>query len=100
MEQYKVLLSPRASRDLDKIYTYIANTLLAPDTALSLIDRIEAGILSLNTFPYRCPERQTGVYANKGYRQLFVENYTVVFRVDEVNRQVVILTVCYSKRNF
>lgn len=100
MEQYKVFLSPKAQRDLDQIYTYIAGSLLEPDTALSLVGRIEDGILSLDTLPYRCPERKTGAYANIGYRQLFVENYTVVYRIDESKKQIVVLTVRYSKSQF
>lgn len=51
MERYKVFLSPKAHRDLDKIYAYIADSLLEPDTALALVERIEDGILSLDTLP-------------------------------------------------
>lgn len=100
MERYKVFLSPKAHRDLDKIYAYIADSLLEPDTALALVERIEGGILSLDTLPYRCPERKTGAYANMGYRQLFVENYTVVYRIDEQNKRIVVVTVRYSKSQF
>lgn len=100
MERYKVFLSPKAHRDLDKIYAYIADSLLEPDTALALVERIEGEILSLDTLPYRCPERKTGAYANMGYRQLFVENYTVVYRIDEQNKRIVVVTVRYSKSQF
>ena len=79
MDRYSVKLMSRALRDLDGIYDYIANTLSEPETALNLVDRIENAILSLETVPYRCPERKRGTYANRGYRQLFVENYTAVF---------------------
>ncbi len=50
--------------------------------------------------PYRCPERKRGVYANRGYRQLFVENYTAVFRIDEVKKTVIVVTVRYSPSEF
>ena len=58
---------------MDGIYDYIAHTLLEPGTALNLVGRIEAAILSWETMPYRCPERKRRAYANRGYRQLFVE---------------------------
>jgi plasmid stabilization system protein ParE len=64
------------------------------------VDEIEQGILSLEQMPNRCPERQRGAYAKKGYRQLLVKNYTVVFRVDAEKRQVVIVTVRYAKSQF
>ena len=55
---------------------------------------------SLDQMPYRCPVRQTGAYANRGYRQLLVGNYTVIYRVDEAKKQVIVVTVRYSPSNF
>ena len=100
MDKYSVKLMNRALQDLDSIYDYIAHTLSEPGTALSLIDRIQDAILSLETMPYRCSERRRGIYANQGYRQLFVEHYTVVFRIDEANKTVLIVTIRYSPSNF
>ncbi|HJC23433.1 MAG TPA: type II toxin-antitoxin system RelE/ParE family toxin [Candidatus Eisenbergiella merdavium] len=100
MDRYSVKLMSRALRDLDGIYDYIANTLSEPETALNLVDRIENAILSLETVPYRCPERKRGTYANRGYRQLFVENYTAVFRIDEAKKTVIVVTIRYSPSEF
>ncbi len=100
MDKYKVSLTSRALRDLDDIYVYIAQTLLVPETALGLVDKIEKEILSLEEMPYRFPERKTGAYANKGYRQLFVGNYTVIYRIDEKRRQVIVITIRYSPSQF
>ena len=100
MDKYSVKLTSQALRDLDDIYEHIARTLLEPGTALRLVDRIEDAILSLEALPHRCPERKRGVYANRGYRQLFVENYPVVFRIDEVGKVVIVITVRYSKSEF
>lgn len=100
MEQYSVKLMGRARRDLDGIYAYIAKTLLEPATAISLVEQIEEQILSLNTMPYRCPERKRGAYANQGYRELLVGNYTVIYRIDETERQVIVVTVRYSRSDF
>ena len=100
MDKYSVKLMSRALRDLDGIYDYISHTLLEPGTALNLVDRIEGAILSLETMPFRCPERKQGDYANRGYRQLFVENYTAVFRIDEAKKIVIVVTIRYSPSKF
>lgn len=100
MDKYKVSLTNRALRNLDDIYVYIAQTLLVPETALGMVDKIEKEILSLEEMPYRFPERKTGAYANKGYRQLFVGNYTVIYRIDEKRRQVIVITIRYSPSQF
>lgn len=100
MDKYNVSLTNRALRDLDDIYVYISQTLLVPETALGLVDKIEKEILSLEDMPYRFPERKTGIYANRGYRQLFVGNYTVIYRVDEKHKQVIVITVRYTPSQF
>ena len=100
MDKYSVKLMSRALKDLDGIYNYIAHTLLEPETALNLVNRIEDAILSLDTMPHLCPERKQGAYANRGYRQLFVENYTVVFRINEAQKMVIVVTVRYSPSKF
>ena len=100
MDNYSVKLMSRALRDLDKIYDYIAHTLVEPGTALKLAERIENAIFSLETMPYRCPERRRGAYAYRGYRQLLEENYTVIYRIQESEKQVIVVTVRYSSSEF
>ncbi len=100
MDKYNVKLLSRAYNNLDEIYYYITNELCAGQAANNLIDEIEQGILSLEVFPYRGSKRKKGVYANKDYRQVFVKNFTIVYRVDEVKKEVVVVTVRYSKSEF
>lgn len=99
LDNYEVLLSPRALRDLDAIYAYIADVLLEPTIADSLLNELESRILSLEQMPYRCPMRRIRAYANRAYRQLLIKNYTAIYRVDEEKKQVVIITVRYSRSN-
>lgn len=94
------MLTSRALRDLDGIYAYIATTLIEPGTALKLVGEIEDAVFSLEQLPYRCPERKAGAYANRGYRQILIKNYTAVYRVDEAKKQVIIVTVRYSQSQF
>ena len=100
MVKYQVRITPQAFRDIDMIYDYIARYLLEPGTANKLVDEIEAGIFSLEEMPNRGAPRRIGNYANKGYRQLFIKNYTIVYRIDETEKQVIIVTVKYSGSDF
>lgn len=100
MDKYEVRLLNRALQDLDDIYGYIARTLAEPGTATELIDTLESEILSLEYLPYRCPERRSGAYAKDGYRQLMVKNYIVIYRVNEAEKQVIIVTVRYARSSF
>lgn len=96
MDKFKVKLMPRAFRDLDEIYSYIAHELSEPETALYLVSELETAILSLEELPERGAIRKTGVYANKGYRQVFIGNYSIIYRVDKTNMLVIIVTVRYT----
>lgn len=98
--KYTVKLLPRAYRDLDDIYAYIAETLTEPIIASKLVDSLEESIFSLESLPRRGTLRKTGDYANQGYRQLFVGNFSVVYRIEEAKKQVIIVTVRYSKSQF
>ena len=100
LDKYEVKLLSRALRDMDGIYGYIAQSLQEPGTASDLLDEIEKQILSLEYLTFRCPERRTGVYAGKGYRQLLVHNYNIIYRVDEAKKIVLIVTVRYAKSSF
>lgn len=100
LDKYIVKLYTRAYRDLDFIYTYIAQNLLEPKVALKIIEELETAIYSLEHFPERGAVRRIGVYANGDYRQLFIKNYVIVYRVMKEEKEVHIVTVRYSPSNF
>ena len=69
MKQYDVKISHAALSDMEQIYSYIADRLLEPDTAMGQYNRIAEAIQSLNILPERCalvesePERTQGLRA-------------------------------------
>ena len=85
--------------ELDNIYEYIANEKLAPENAKGQVDRIKKAVLSLDTFPQSHQERNEGRYAGKGYRQLLIDNYIAIFRIDEPHETVYVVTMQYHGRN-
>ena len=99
MDKYKVKVNPRAIRELDCIYEYIANEKLAPENTKGRVDRIKKAILGLETFPQSHQERTEGRYAAKGYHQLLIDNYIAIFRIDEPNKTVYVVTIQYQGRN-
>ena len=53
MKQYRVQITDSALQDMEMIYIYIAEQLLAPDYAMGQYDRIAEAIESLQIFPER-----------------------------------------------
>ncbi|SEP62731.1 Plasmid stabilization system protein ParE [Lachnospiraceae bacterium RM5] len=98
MDKYKVKVNSRAIRELDRIYEYIACEKLDLENAKGQVDRIKKSILSLDTFPQSHQERNEGRYAGKGYRQLLIDNYIAIFRIDESRKIVYVVTIQYQGR--
>ncbi len=99
MDKYKIKLSPRAFRDIDDIFSYIALEKLSPENARGQTDRIWTALKKLETFPQSHQERNEGRYAGKGYRQLLIDNYIAIFRIDETKKVIHIVTIQYQGRN-
>jgi len=89
----------KARRDLDEIFTKIYIE-FERDIANSLLNELEEKIKSLESMPFRGSLRKIGIFANQGYRQLFVKNFSIVYKVDIQLNQVVIITIRYSKSDF
>lgn len=99
MDKYKVKLNSRAFRDIDDIFAYIAFEKLSPEHAKGQTDRIWDALKKLDTFPQSHQERTEGRYAGKGYRQLLIDHYIAIFRIDEPNKIVNVVTVQYQGRD-
>ena len=98
--EYSVRILPKAYSDIDSIYEYISNQIKEDAAAKRLVDKFEKAVLDLAMFPYRGAERKVGAYAENGYRQLFIDNFTAVYRINETNKEVMIVTVRYSPSQF
>jgi plasmid stabilization system protein ParE len=99
MDKYKIKLNKRAFKDIDSIFEYIASEKLSPENAKGQTDRIWNALKTLDTFPQLHQERNVGRYAGKDYRQLIIDNYIAIFRIDENTKTVYIVTVQYQGRN-
>ncbi len=100
LDKYRVLISPKAYRDLEGIYKYIKTEFKETRTALEMVKLIEESILKLDTLPNRGAIRKVGIYANKAYRQIFVKNYVIIYRIVEEYKQVIVISIRYTSSNF
>lgn len=99
MDKYEVMLYPKAYRDIDDIYAYIAFEKLSPENAKGQTDRIWNAIKSLERFPESHQERLNGRYAGNGYKQLIIDNYIAIYKIDENAKRVYVVTVQYKGCN-
>lgn len=99
MDKYKISIYPKAFKELDEIFKYIAIEKQSPENAKAQTDRIRQALQLLEVFPQSHQERLEGRYAKRGYRQLLIDNYIVIYKIDEVNKMVYIVTIQYAGRN-
>lgn len=92
------MFSETAEDDLDEVVEYLSN--FSPTIARRYYDEIVVKALSLAFLPQRCPFVQDNTLREKGYRWLFVRNYTIFFVIDEANNIVDIHAIMYSGREY
>ena len=94
MKHFAVEITDRALVDMDALYTYIAETLLSPETAMQQYNRIAEAVEFLTTLPERCRRFESQPERDMGLRLMPVDNYSVIYSIDE--NRVVVLRVLYS----
>ena len=95
MDKHRVEYLPIAVADLDDIFIFVADN--SPQAAMELIDRIEASIAGLESFPEMGLIAKPPRLARKGYRVLIVDDYLVFYvLLDDI---VEIRRIVSGKRN-
>ena len=82
MDRYVVEITDEALADMDGIYNYIANTLLAPENAMGQYNRIAEAILTLESFPERYPIFDLQPERSWKMRRMVVDNFLVCYVID------------------
>ena len=99
MPDYRIIITPDAIEDLTGLRDYIADVLLAPDTALKYIQTIRREIGGLARMParHKCVDQEP--WRSRGVRKIIVKNFYVYYRIDEPAGTVYVLNVIYSRRD-
>ena len=97
MKRYAVVCTPRAERQLDRLYSFIADQSGA-DRAEDFVGALVADSLSLSTFPER-GARRDDIRPNmrvKGFRR----RVSIAFSIDAASAAVAIHGVFYGGQEF
>ena len=97
--KYEVIISSQAEEDLREIFEYIAFELESPQNATGQLERLEKGILSLDTKPNRFRLYEREPWRSRGLRVLPVDNFVVLYIPNETLKTVTIVRVMYCGRD-
>jgi len=92
--KFNVQITPAAERDVEEIWTYIADD--NPENATSFILRLEEQIEALERFPERCPLIPENELLRTGYRHLIYGAYRTIFRI--TGKTVFIVRIIHGAR--
>lgn len=92
-----VEITQTALADLEGIYDYIADVLLAPENAVGQYSRIADAILTLESNPERCPVFEAEPERSWRMRRMVIDNYFICYIVDP--DKVTVTVVLYGASN-
>ena len=99
MSKYKVLLTPEFQQEIRDIHSYIAYTLLVPETAAKQVVRIMDIVKSLDEMPERYSLYEKEPWHSRGLRKVVIDNYVVFYYVNKKVNEVAVFHVFYGGRN-
>ena len=99
MSDWKVILSPDFKAEVRGIHSYIANTLLVPETAAKQIRRIIDAAKSLAEMPMRFSLYENEPWHSRGLRKLSVDNFVIFYWTNDKTKEVVVFHVFYGGQN-
>lgn len=101
MTEYSLVITAPALEDLNDIRSYIADRLNNPSAASEFSDKIFHYAESLILFPKRNRVRKKIEKGRKilGIRYMPVDNFIIIYCVDDSKHTVNILRVMYGRRN-
>ena len=97
--EYEVIRTDTADAGIRKIILYIAQN-FGNTVALEKLDDIEKRILQLGEDPYIGTNPRYSILRRQGYKVLILEKNLVFYKIDEVNKQVVVYAVIDQRQDY
>ena len=97
--KYSYGFSPIAVQDIDNVLYYISNELANPSAARAMYNLIFDRIDFLIQFPFGCSDCSIYGIDDTHFRHIKIENYVLVYKIDDATKKIWFLRFLYSGRN-
>ena len=98
--EYRVKLTDQFLDEFEEICDYISNKLKNIDASNRLREKVIYNILLLENSPRMCTEIEKADRTGRQYRRLVVNNYVILYTIDEGEKIVYIAHIYYGGRNY
>lgn len=99
MEEYNVIITPDAEKDLNELDDYISFELQVPEIALVYLEAIKQELLTLKTAPNRYRLMDEEPWHSRGVRRMNVKNFAAFYVVQDDYQEVYVQNIIYQKRD-
>ncbi len=97
---YKLIITELAQNDLDEIVGYIAVQLSNPVAAGNFLNEVEECYNYLRANPFLYAVSNDARLEREGYRKAVINNYILMFKVNEESKTVIIYRFFYGARDY
>lgn len=99
-EQYKIVFTNDAVKDMENIFEYISNMLYSIKSAKKLMRKIDRKIENLKIIPRAYKVIKKYPELELEYRRIVVNNYVILYSLFEKEKKVYIMHLYYAKSNY
>ena len=98
--EYRIKLADQFLDEFEEICDYISNKLKNIDASNRLREKVIYNILLLENSSRMCTEIEKADRTERQYRRLVVNNYVILYTIDEEEKIVYIAHIYYGGRNY
>lgn len=98
--EYKLKLTDEFLEEIDEICDYISINLKSPNIANKLRKKVVYNLLPLEKSPKMFAEIEKMSKTERRYRRIIVDNYIILYVIDEEEKIIYIAHIYYGGRNY
>lgn len=98
--EYSIKLTDQFLGEFEEICDYISNKLKNIDASNRLREKVIYNVLLLENSPQMCTEIEKTDRTERQYRRMAINNYVILYTIDEPKKIVYVAHIYYGGRNY
>ena len=98
--EYSIKLADQFLDEFEEICDYISNKLKNIDASNRLKEKVIYNVLLLEDSPKMCTEIEETDRTERKYKRMVVNNYVILYTIDEPKKIVYVAHIYYAGRNY
>ena len=98
--EYKIKFTKKCLIDIDNACFYISNTLKSQQASIKLREKIKKSVINLPNNPKMYSQIDKFDKLNRIYRKIVINNYVLLYTIDEENELIYFSHMYYGGRNY